>query len=276
MNNSVQPAQFDRKYASIFQDQSVVNAYRFRPVYPPQVFEFLEELLPATCSPRTVLDAGCGTGFIARTFVPRVDRLDAVDISAAAIAAGRQLPGGDHPRLRWIEGLMEEAPLEPPYCLITAGASLHWMEWKVVMPRFARSLAEGGVLALVGINLERPGWFDELRPLFARYSMNRDFQPYSEETILATMEEWGLFRRLGKRVTDVEELHQPLEEWIESFHARNGLSRDRMDPAHAAAFDEGLRRAAQANHPDGTIPLRLTGQVIWGHPLPGSPCRGRS
>ena len=269
MTESSQPKQFSYEYASIFQDQSVVDAYRHRPIYPAAVFDILLDLIPAYCAPRTVLDAGCGTGFIARKLAPLVDRLDAVDFSPAAIATGKQLAGGDHPHLRWLAGPMESVPIDPPYCLITAGASLHWMDWRVVMPRFARALTPGGVLALIGINTLLPPWFDETRPLFARYSMNRDFQPYNEETILATMAEWGLFRRLGKRVTETLDMHQPIAEWIESFHARNGFSRDRMDPAHVAAFDDGLRRAAEKNHPDGTIPLRYSGQVIWGEPLIG-------
>lgn len=78
--------------------------------------------------PRTVLDLGCGTGFIARPLAPRVDRVDAIDVSEAMIEEGKRLPGGDHPHLQWIVGRAEDVALHPPYALITAGDSLHWME----------------------------------------------------------------------------------------------------------------------------------------------------
>ena len=43
---------------------------------------------------------------------------------------------------------METAPLDPPYALVTAGESLHWMAWEVVLPRFAAALVPGGLLAI--------------------------------------------------------------------------------------------------------------------------------
>ena len=101
---SERPNQFRFEYSSIFQDESVVRAYRYRPQYPTATFDLLAYLLPANCRPRAVLDAGCGTGFVARPLAQLVERVDAVDFSGAAIREGRRLPGGDHPRLRWIEG----------------------------------------------------------------------------------------------------------------------------------------------------------------------------
>src|SRR5690242_19367942 len=131
------PKQWSAEYASIFQDTSVVAAYQHRPPYPAQTFEILAGLIPPTTSPRAVLDAGCGTGFVARPLARYVDRVDAADISAAMIAAGRSLPGGDDPRLRWFCGAIESVAVEPPYALIVAAASLHWMEWEIALPRFA-------------------------------------------------------------------------------------------------------------------------------------------
>ena len=48
--------------------------------------------------PRTVLDLGCGTGYLARPLAPLVDRVDAIDISAAMIEEGKRLLGSDHPQ----------------------------------------------------------------------------------------------------------------------------------------------------------------------------------
>jgi predicted RNA methylase len=97
----------------VFTDATVARLYERRPPYPEGVFTALARRLVA---PRTVLDAGAGTGALARrmTFAERVD---AIEPSAAMVAAGRQLPGGADARIRWIEGRAEEARLEPPYGL---------------------------------------------------------------------------------------------------------------------------------------------------------------
>ncbi len=267
---SGRPSQFRFKYSSIFQDESVVRAYRYRPQYPADTFALLSDLLPEICVPRTVLDAGCGTGFVARPLAPLVDRVDAVDFSAAAIREGRRLPGGDHPGLRWIEGPIEMAAVDPPYCLITAGASMHWFDWDVVFPRFARLLTADGLFVAVGMKHERPDWMrEELGPALARFSMNKAFAPYSAAGILAELAEQGLFRLMGSAQTDTIEWRQPIGEWVESIHARNGFSRDRMDPRAAAEADALFAEIAtrHADSGDGMITHRYAGRLLWGRPL---------
>src|SRR6185436_20285760 len=106
------PAGFGQQYASAFQESSVAAAYQHRPPYPPETFSVLASLIAG--SPRSVLDVGCGTGVIARHLVESVDRVDAVDVSPAMIEQGKRAPHGDHPRLNWITGRAEEAPLAPP------------------------------------------------------------------------------------------------------------------------------------------------------------------
>lgn len=267
---SNQPKQFRYAYSSIFQDESVVRAYRYRPNYPSATFRLLADLLPARCTPRAVLDAGCGTGFVARPLAALVERVDAVDFSRAAIGEGKRLPGGDHPRLRWIEGAIESVAVDPPYCLITAGASMHWFDWDVVFPRFARLLTPEGLFVAIGIRQDRPAWMrEEVGPVLARYSMNQDFAPYSKEEILAQMEERGLFRQMGSAQTEAITWKQPVDEWVESIHARNGFSRERMDQGKAAEADALLTEIASrhADSADGLITHRYAGALVWGKPL---------
>ncbi len=265
-----QPSQFRFEYSSIFQDESVVRAYRYRPQYPAATFGLLADLLPVKCRPRVVLDAGCGTGFVARPLAPLVEWVDAVDFSGAAMREGRRLPGGDHPNLRWIEGPIETAAVDPPYCLITAGASMHWFDWDVVFPRFARLLAADGLFVAVGMAHEKLDWMrTELGPVLARYSMNREFAPYSAAEILAELEERGLFRQMGSAETEAIEWQQPISEWVESIHARNGFSRDRMDPRLAAEADALFTEIAtrHADNGDGLIRHRYAGRLLWGRPM---------
>jgi ubiquinone/menaquinone biosynthesis C-methylase UbiE len=125
----------------------LVSAYPARPAYPSAVIALLADLVHDT--PRVVLDIGCGTGELARRLALLVDRVDAVDFSAGMLDLGRRLSGGDVPTVNWIVGTAEDVALNGPYALITAGKSLHWMDWDVVLPRFARVLTARGVLAIV-------------------------------------------------------------------------------------------------------------------------------
>jgi trans-aconitate methyltransferase len=150
------PAFLGPQTASAFQDPSVIAAYPRRAPYPETLFQLLAELIAG--SSHAVLDVGTGPGDIARRLAPYVERVDAVDWSAGMIALGKQLPGGDDPRIRWIVGRVEEATLEAPYGLIAAGESLHWMDWDTVLPRFAAALEPGGFLAIVNRTEREVPW----------------------------------------------------------------------------------------------------------------------
>lgn len=181
------------------------------------------------------------------------------------VAAGRVLPGGDHPDLRWIKAMAEDAPLEPPYGLVVAAMSLHWMEWSVVLPRFRAVLAPGGVLAIVGVAEGSYPWSGAVQGAIDRYSTNRDFRPYD---VVAEIEERGLFRTVGRRETAPVPLERTVADYVESFHGRNGFSRDRMTPEDAAAFDAEVTALVAPYAPDGVVRSEIVGTVVWGPPAP--------
>jgi 2-polyprenyl-3-methyl-5-hydroxy-6-metoxy-1,4-benzoquinol methylase len=108
------PEHFGASAAEAFKDQHVVDAYRYRPPYPDEVFDILAGLIPD--KPLTVLDVGAGSGDIARKLVDKVARVDAVDFSLQMIEMGKRLPNGNHPHLQWIYGKVEDVPLTPPLC----------------------------------------------------------------------------------------------------------------------------------------------------------------
>ena len=259
------PKQFATQYASIFGDASVVSAYQYRPPYPAETFEILLSLLDADAETRTVLDAGCGPGVIARQLVQAVDRVDAVDIAARMIAAGKALPGGEKPKLGWIHGAIEHVALHPPYALIVAAASLHWMHWEKVLPRFHDVLTPGGYLAVVDVVAEPTPWKNALG-FFSEYSMNKDFQTYDIITVTQELTVRGLFKQRGIKTTAPVPFRQSVAEYAESFHARNGLSRDRMDAKAAREFDGKLRELMHRYCPSGFVELQVRGRVIWGKP----------
>jgi SAM-dependent methyltransferase len=264
------PKQWSAEYASIFGDQSVVAAYQYRPGYPAETFRFLSSLIPADCTWRAVLDAGCGTGFIARPLARFVDHVDAVDISEAMIRGAQALPGGDQPNIRWITGSIETAPLQGSYALIVAAASLHWMDWERTLPRFAGCLAPSSFLAVVEEQAQSNPWDAAIGPILGRYSMNKDFAPYSMMTVVAELQQRLLFQLHGTYQTAPATFQQSIDQWIESFHARNGFSRDRMDADAALACDQALRAAIEPHCPGGVVEQSVAARILWGIPLWGS------
>jgi trans-aconitate methyltransferase len=216
--------------------------------------------------PRAVLDLGCGTGFVARPLAPLVDRVDAVDMSVAMIEQGRRLPGGDHPHLNWIVGRTEDVALRPPYALVTAGDSLHWMNWDVVLPRLADVLSPAGWLAILSadgtVAPEDEVFHQELLALIRRYSTYHrpDFR------LLDELERRGLFREQGRTETEAVAFCQSVDEYVESFHARASLSWERMDAHDAAAFDAELRQLVLDRVGD-TVEQAVHASIAWGKPL---------
>jgi SAM-dependent methyltransferase len=255
------PARWSPEVGEAFQFRGVASAYRHRPTYPPAVFDVLIGLVAG--EPRAVLDLGCGTGNVARPLAPLVDRVDAVDVSAAMVEEGKRLPGGDHARLTWIVGRAEDAPLRPPYALVTAGESLHWMEWDVVLPRMRDALTPDGLLAIVDVSFVG-GWGQEVVELLKRYNTLKEWS--SGFDLVAVLEQRGLFQVQGRTQTEPVPFRQSVDEYVESFHARATLSRERMGSDDAAAFDAAVRRVV-VDRGGEEVELDVVGEVIWGNPL---------
>jgi SAM-dependent methyltransferase len=190
-------------------------------------------------------------------------RVDAVDPSAAMIEDGRVLPGGDDPRLRWISGTAETAPFDPPYGLITAGTSIHWMDPQIVMPRFAAALAPGAHVAIV----ERDdGDFPvpELLDVIKRYSeLHADRVDALPERI-AALEATGRFVRVGERRTAPVPLRRTVDAYLEYLHSTSTLARVRLGD-RAASFDAEIR-AVFARHGMSVVEQQVVGLVAWGTP----------
>ena len=246
-----------RGYATAFQDKSVVEAYRHRPPYPAETFDILTRLLNK--EPRYVLDVGCGRGELARQLVERVERVDAVDFSLSMIEQGKQLPNGNHPRLHWFDGRIEEVQLQPPYALVTAGESVHWMDWSIVMPRFAEVLMDGAYLALVERQTIPDPW-SLLGDVLALYRSDRYVaQPHD-------MREQRLFQPVGESTTDPLLFVQSIEDVVESYHSRAGFSRERLGSVQAEAFDQEAKKALLKSYSTGVIPFQVHAHVVWGFP----------
>jgi SAM-dependent methyltransferase len=256
-----QPGFLTERVASAFQERSVVQAYQYRPVYPAETFEFLAGLLSK--ENKTVLDVGCGTGFVACHLVSLAERVDAVDISSEMIATGKSLLNGDHPNLHWYLGKAEDTFPQPPYGLITAGESLHWLDWEVGMPRFAEVLGLDGYLAILHPKVMPVPWDKDLKEIIRTYSTTRDFRSFD---LIAELEQRQLFQRVGTNVTEAVIFKQALEEYIESFHGRASFSRERMSADNVAALDLTLHELVKPFAED-VVELSIVAEIVWGKPL---------
>jgi SAM-dependent methyltransferase len=245
----------------VFADPEVAALYRYRPPYPREVFAILARII---VEPRFVLDAGAGTGALGRILASSVTRVDALDPSPAMVAHGRELPGGDDPHIRWIEGRAEDAPLSPPYGLIVAGAALHWMELGVVLPRFRAALAPDALLAIV--DTEAVHSSDPLR--VAQLDIIRRYSPLQDHVetpdMVATLLERGLFALQGEQRTAPVAFEQSIDDALHRLHSTSTLSRvtlgDRLE-----AFDSEMR-AAFNTHGVDRARFDVVGYVAWGRP----------
>ena len=244
---------------AVWTNSEVARAYRHRPAYPAPVFDILRGLL---VEPRTVLDVGCGTGALARRMTAFASRVDAIDRSAAMIAEGKVLPGGDDRRIRWITGTAEAAPLDGPYGLITTGQSLHWMDHDVVMPRFHDALASGGRLAAADMDWELPSaWRDDLVAIIKSYSPVRS--TFSVD-LFGGLQRRGLFERLGFQKTSTDLVDVSVDEFVGMHQSTSSLStvtlKDRSD-----AFASDVR-ALFARLGLTRVSFAVAGTVVWGRP----------
>jgi trans-aconitate methyltransferase len=261
---SDKPPHLAPHYAAQFADRSVVAAYRARPPYPGEVFDRLESLLARPRASR-VLELGCGSGDLTLGLAPRVGAVDAVEISAPMLEVARARAAAHVDNVRWIHAAAEAFAPDARYALAVAAESLHWMDWSVVLPRLADWLEPSAPLAIVdGRMLERVPWQDALAALIAEHSTNRDFRHVDLTHELVRRD---LFRELGRARTKAVAVEQTVDDYVESFHSRNGFSRERMAPASAAAFDAGLRAAVAPHARDGRVRAQLAALVVWGVPV---------
>ncbi len=259
------PESFGTNYAEEFKKQQVVDAYRYRPPYPQEVFDILTHLI--TDEPRAVLDVGAGSGDIARHLIDAVERIDAVDFSHHMIERGKQLPNGNHPHLNWIHGRVEEAPLTLPYALITAGSSIHWTDWPVAFPRFRSLLTPNGYLALIYRRTLPMPWDEELSKLRAQISTRH---AHRGPNAIKELEARGYFHKQGEKETIPVPFSQSIDDFIEGLHSRSSFTRDRMGQERAAEFDQRVRAFLLRHYQDGMLPLRVVGTVAWGTPEIGN------
>ncbi len=256
------PKHLSSTYAEQFQDASVAKVYRKRPPYPPETTETIAGLCPS--ENRRVLELGAGTGEIAIPLAGLMERVDAVEPSAAMTEVARLQSG--YERVHWYQTSAEQFGYDDEYGLIVCAQCLGWMDWHAVFPKMAACLHSRGSLVIVELTeLSDQRWQGDLRSLISRYSTNQDFVPFD---LIEGIVERGLFHPTGSRQTTPMPFTQSIDDFIESLHGRNGFSRDRMSVGASTEFDRAVRNLLWSHHQNGYLEGTIQATITWGKPLP--------
>ena len=131
--------------SSVFEDyfSSLANAYRrYRPSYPPAVFQFLAENAPAR---EVALDIAAGNGQAAAGLAHWFERVIAFDPSEEMIAHALPTAG-----VEFHLGRAEDIPARD-HCadVIIVAQALHWFDQNAFFKEAERVLKPGGLLAIL-------------------------------------------------------------------------------------------------------------------------------
>ena len=254
-----------------FSETRMADNYRFRPPYPPEVYDTLLELMRA--HPRAILDAGCGTGKITLGLIDSIDRADALDPSDAMLRVARSQPGAGSPKIRWISAAIEDAPLDGPYGLIVAASSIHWMDLNRTLPRFADALADGAMLAVLdGDAPVAPPWEREetafmIDFLTAHEERRPQWWKTARERLAEPILVHGAFERLGRRITAPMRYSQSIADYLRCQHSRATWSEEQLGAKASAEFDAAMTSILRPHARDRTLTFDVQTRIEWGRVL---------
>ena len=254
-----------------FAERRMAENYRYRPPYSPEVFVALSELIRD--HPRNVLDAGCGPGKIARVMVDSVDRIDAVDPSIEMIRVGQSLPNGDHPKIRWLNARIEDVALAPPYALIVAGASFHWMNPEIALHRFAEVISQHGMFAVLdGDAPIDPPWAakeqDLMIDLVTKIEGARPkWWMSARERMKLPLLEHEQFQRLGSKIAAPMQYAQSIADYLRCQHSRATWSETHMGEKLSREFDDAMTAMLTPHARSGMLTFDVQTRIEWGRPL---------
>jgi SAM-dependent methyltransferase len=144
---------------------------RFRPTYPPQLFEFLISLVAER---KTAWDCGTGNGQVAGAMAAYFDRVYATDISENQIKHAVAKPNIVY-KLEPAEKTSFSSDL---FDLITVAQAVHWFDFPRFYKEVDRTLKPGGILALFAYSLLKTG--DETDAVIDNF-YTRITDPYWDE-----------------------------------------------------------------------------------------------
>lgn len=246
--------------ARVFADADVVEHYRCRPPYPQGVYDHLLNLAPRH---EAILDLGCGPGKLVRELTDAFSTAVAVDASAAMLDQARGFPGGD--RVEWLLGGAEEVSYPSvKFDLVTAGASLHWMDASRVAGNLQHRLSEDHVFAVVeGDGAFEPAWESEWIDFLARWIRilkNEELDFERHDRWLESLEPW---LSVSTDRYFVETVTQSIADFIRCQHSRQTFAPSLM-ASRLAEFDAELAELLLPFSVDGRLEYQVRTRVTAG------------
>ncbi len=119
---------------------------RFRPTYPPELFDFLFE---NTRHFGHAWDCGTGNGQVARVLAQHFEQVFATDISEKQLAEAPPLPNVQYA----LEPAENCSAADGSFDLITVAQAAHWLDLQQFYSEVRRVMRPQGLLALIGYGL---------------------------------------------------------------------------------------------------------------------------
>ncbi len=114
---------------------------RYRPKYPPELFEYLSSLTPTH---DIAWDCATGNGQAAIGLTPWFSKIIATDASPSQLAHAEK-----HPKVEYRVATAENSMLgSASVDLVTVATAIHWLDTDKFYPELRRILKPGGVIAV--------------------------------------------------------------------------------------------------------------------------------
>ncbi|WP_172298477.1 class I SAM-dependent methyltransferase [Pseudoruegeria sp. HB172150] len=247
-------------------DTTVDNYITGRVRYAPALIRWLAE--DTGTAGQTVLDLGCGPGFIANAIAPFAAKVIGFDPSPNMIAAAT---ADAAPNAKFAVGSSETLDqLETPLQLVTMGRSFHWMDRPQTLRDLDRLLAPGGAIALLG---DSPVKGPATRWLAAANEVGRGFAQRDEYDEFRVSDDWQPHEEVlsASAFSDLRQIavHET-ETWdfprlLAFFLSRSGTTEARLG-ARSAEMKAALRSALEPFGPGPWTSLHRHSALIARRP----------
>jgi hypothetical protein len=193
------------------------------------------------------------------------------------IRVGRSMPGGDNPKIRWLNARIEDAALTPPYALIVAGASFHWMRPEVALRRFAEVISPNGMFAILdGDAPIDPPWAEEEQAIMIDVvtkmeGMRLTWWTSASQRLHIAHTDHPQFARAGWKITAPMQFSQSVEDYLRCQHSRATWSEEHMGESLARELDDRMTALLSRHAIDGMLTYFVQTRLEWGRPLTSSP-----
>ncbi|MCU0542633.1 MAG: class I SAM-dependent methyltransferase [Oscillatoriaceae cyanobacterium Prado104] len=123
---------------------------RYRPQYPPALFELLANIFELDGQGR-LLDLGCGAGLISIPLSDRFEETIALDPDSEMLKeAQNQAEIAGKTNISWVQKRAEEISTSAAKVrLVTVGRAFHWMQRELVLERIYDLLTKDGGVAII-------------------------------------------------------------------------------------------------------------------------------